>query len=41
MPGPLIGGRRPISWRLAIVVAFVTAYATAPTCASWKQMGIS
>ena len=29
MPGPLIGGRRPISWRLAIVVAFVTAYATA------------
>lgn len=29
MPGPLIGGRRPISWRLAIVVAFVAAYATA------------
>ncbi len=29
MAGPLIGGRRPISWRLAIVVAFVAAYATA------------
>lgn len=29
MPGPLIGGRRPISWRLAIVVSFVAAYATA------------
>jgi hypothetical protein len=27
--GPLIGGRRPISWRLAIVVSFVAAYATA------------
>lgn len=23
MAGPLIGGRRPISWRLAIVVSFV------------------
>ena len=29
MAGPLIGGRRPISWRLAIVVSFVAAYATA------------
>ena len=29
MAGPLIGGPRPISWRLAIVVAFVAAYATA------------
>lgn len=29
MAGPLIGGRRPISWRLAIVVAFIAAYATA------------
>jgi type IV secretion system protein VirD4 len=29
MAVPLIGGRRPISWRLAIVVAFVAAYATA------------
>jgi hypothetical protein len=26
MAGPLIGGRRPISWRLAIVVSFVAAY---------------
>ena len=29
MAGPLIGGRRPISWRIAIVVSFVAAYATA------------
>ena len=29
MAGPLIGGRRPISWRLALPVAFVAAYATA------------
>ncbi|WP_455566054.1 hypothetical protein [Novosphingobium panipatense] len=29
MAGPLIGRRRPISWRLAIVIAFVAAYATA------------
>ena len=29
MAAPLIGRRRPISWRLAIVVAFVAAYATA------------
>ena len=29
MAGPVIGGRRPISWRLAIVVSFVAAYATA------------
>lgn len=28
MAGSLIGGRRPVSWRLAIVVAFVAAYAT-------------
>lgn len=29
MAGPLIGGRRPIAWRLAVPVSFVAAYATA------------
>ena len=28
MAGPLIGGRRPISWRLAIVVAVVALFAS-------------
>lgn len=28
MAGPLIGGRRPISWRLAIVVAVVVLFAS-------------
>ena len=26
MPGPLIGERRPISWRLAIVAALVVLF---------------